>query len=274
MHKLIVCADDYAQSPAIDDAIIDLIQRGVLNATSCMTLSPRWPESAKRLTAKIRNQADIGLHLDFTQFSQTIRLEHPQLVLRCLLRLVSKRAIAENINQQLDAFEQAMGTAPDYVDGHLHVHQLPVIREALIEALNQRYENLPVNQRPWLRISRPPASAGRKGTIIRWLGANALEGLATQAGFKTSPLLLGVYDFSGDSAAYFKHWQTWITELQAFYANSPLQSHQMPVVLMCHPATQVEEGDVISHARVQEWDLMRSESFASWWKSLALNLKR
>lgn len=270
MHKLIVCADDYAQSPAIDDAILDLIQRGVLNATSCMTLSPRWPESAKRLTAEIRNQADIGLHLDFTQFSQTIRFAHPQLVLHCLLRLVSKHAIAENIHQQLDAFEQAMGTAPDYVDGHLHVHQLPVIRESLIEALNQRYGNLPIIQRPWLRISRPPASAGRKGTIIRWLGANALEALATKAGFNTSPLLLGVYDFSGDSESYFKHWQTWISELQAFYASSPLQPHQMPVVLMCHPATQWEEGDVISHARVQEWDLMKSKAFDSWWQTIQI----
>jgi len=45
--KLILCADDYAQSAGIDEAIIQLIEKKRLSAASCMTLSPRWKKSCK-----------------------------------------------------------------------------------------------------------------------------------------------------------------------------------------------------------------------------------
>lgn len=64
--KLILCADDFGQSEAIDQAIIKLIKMGRLSATSCMTLSPRWNEAAKQITPYIRKKASIGLHLDLT----------------------------------------------------------------------------------------------------------------------------------------------------------------------------------------------------------------
>ena len=50
--KLILCADDFGQSEAIDLAIIDLIKKDRLSAASCMTLSPRWVESAKKTHTK------------------------------------------------------------------------------------------------------------------------------------------------------------------------------------------------------------------------------
>lgn len=202
MAKLIICADDYAQSPAIDAAILALIERGVVTAASCMTLSPDWSGSARALTSGIRHHADIGVHLDFTQFSHIIRYPHSLLVLRSLSGVLNRQAVVDNIQQQLDAFELAMQTPPDYVDGHLHVHQLPVIREALVNILQQRYGHLPFTERPWLRISSPPPGSGLKARIIHWLGAEKLKQLANAAGFRFSPLLLGVYDFEGDAAAY------------------------------------------------------------------------
>ena len=123
MAKVIICADDYAQSAAIDAAILTLIERGILTATSCMTLSPRWPESARQLTPQLRTKADLGLHLDFTQFSRSMRVTHPLLVVRSLTGLLSTQTVMANIKQQLDAFEDALHTPPDYIDGHLHVHQ-------------------------------------------------------------------------------------------------------------------------------------------------------
>lgn len=262
MAKVIVCADDYAQSAAIDLAILDLIGKGLLTATSCMTLSPLWTSSAQHLTADIRQQADIGLHLDFTQFAITLRLPHPQLVLRSLLRLLDVKAIRQNICQQLDAFEQAMGTPPDYVDGHLHVHQLPQIRQALLAELSARYAHLPVARRPWLRISSPPAGSGIKARIIHHLGARALQQQALAAGFKVSPILLGVYDFQGDATQYQAHWQRWARQLALIDARTAL-----PPVLMCHPAqpaTLADATDPIAAARVVEWQVMQSKAFSHW----------
>lgn len=264
MAKVIICADDFAQSAAINAAILALIEKGIVTATSCMTLSPAWRQSAGQLTAGIRARADIGLHLDFTQFSHTIRLPHPQLVLRSLLRLLDASAIRANIRQQLDAFEQATGTPPDYVDGHLHVHQLPVIRHALLTEMQQRYGTMPASQRPWLRISSPPAGSGFKARMIHWLGASALQRAATAAGFRVSPCLLGVYDFRGDMTAYQAHWASWSRQLHQ-YAHA--QGSSLPPVLMCHPSNPengVDEQDEIAHARVIEWQVMQSADFATW----------
>ncbi|MEZ0287625.1 MAG: ChbG/HpnK family deacetylase [Methylophilus sp.] len=264
MTSVIICADDFAQSAAIDDAIIDLIQRGVLTATSCMTLSPAWAESATQLTPEIRAKADIGLHLDFTQFSQSLRLSHPLLVLRSLFGLLDQQAIRINIQHQFNAFEQATGTAPDYVDGHLHVHQLPMIRNALLAEMQQRYGKLPSFERPWLRISSPPAGSGFKARIIHWLGANALQTAALQAGFKVSPCLLGVYDFNGDAAAYQAHWVTWASQLKQCPAPT---KNRLPPVLMCHPAKpsdQIDDSDPIAKARMIEWQVMQSTDFSNW----------
>jgi predicted glycoside hydrolase/deacetylase ChbG (UPF0249 family) len=264
MTRVIICADDFAQSAAIDDAIVDLIQRGVLTATSCMTLSPAWAKSTAKLTPEIRAKADIGLHLDFTQFSRTLRLSHPVLVLRSLFGLLDQHAVRANIQQQLNAFEQAIGTAPDYVDGHLHVHQLPIIRDALLAEMQQRYGKLPVPERPWLRISSPPVESGFKARMIHWLGAKALQTAAMQAGFRVSPCLLGVYDFEGDAADYQAHWLTWARQLKQ--CPTPT-AHSLPPVLMCHPAKpfdKADESDPIALARIIEWQVMQSPDFSTW----------
>ncbi len=50
LKPIIISADDFAQSAAIDTAIVALIQQKRLSATSCLTLSPRWPEAAKLIT--------------------------------------------------------------------------------------------------------------------------------------------------------------------------------------------------------------------------------
>lgn len=266
MAKLIICADDYAQSAAIDAAILTLIERGVLTATSCMTLSPRWPDSAKSLTPQLRSQADIGVHLDFTQFSQSIRCAHSLLLLRSLSGILSKQAVINNIEQQLDAFEHALNTPPDYVDGHLHVHQLPVIRDALIHVLQQRYGQLPAAERPWLRISSPPVGSGLKARIIHWLGAQKLKQLAHGAGFRVSPVLLGVYDFEGDAATYQAHWMYWARQLKQL-SLTPGAEKDLPPVLMCHPARptqKVDPNDPIAIARMVEWQVMQSADFSAW----------
>lgn len=262
--KVIVCADDFAQSSAIDAAILDLIQRGILTATSCMTLSPTWAKSANQLSPEIRAKADIGLHLDFTQFSRTLRLSHPVLVLRSLLGLLDQHAVRANIQQQLNAFEQATRTAPDYVDGHLHVHQLPIIRDELLAEMQQRYGKLSAYARPWLRISSPPADSGLKARMIHWLGAKALQTAALQAGFRVSPCLLGVYDFEGDAADYQAHWLTWARQLKQYPTSNP---YNLPPVLMCHPAMpfdKADESDPIALARIVEWQVMQSPDFSTW----------
>ena len=45
----ILCADDYGLAPGVGRAIRNLIERGRLSATSCMTAGRFWPEEARLL---------------------------------------------------------------------------------------------------------------------------------------------------------------------------------------------------------------------------------
>lgn len=255
--KLILCADDFGQSEAIDQAITQLIEMDRLSATSCMTLSPRWAQAAKKLTPNIRKKAAIGLHLDFTHFGDAI--SHPKLVLMCLVRQLSTSKIKLSINQQLDAFETAIGSMPDFVDGHQHVHQLPQIREALLETLLTRYgDNL-----PWLRIAKPPLADGFKGLIIRGLGSSALEKKAKAQGFMYSGDLLGAYGFNGSSDDYLARFKCWLKEIRSDTATP---------VLMCHPAVEMplKAVDVIYPARIREFEVLVSNKLDEEWKGLSL----
>ncbi|WP_020182293.1 ChbG/HpnK family deacetylase [Methylotenera sp. 1P/1] len=253
MTTLIITADDYAQSAAIDTGILNLVGMGRVTAFSCLTLSTRWPEAATRITQQIKQSADIGLHLDFTQYTQPLKHGLAALILKTKFRLLDESAIRHAIKAQLDAFEQALGMAPDYIDGHQHVHQLPQIRKVLIQELMARYPT----RLPWLRIAVPPLADGVKGMIIRWLGASTLQELASLNGVRYTNTLLGVYGFDVDALAYQSKLDGWIQAANAIHR---------PVAVMCHPAegtSFTDATDPILTARLHEYAALSSPQFAT-----------
>jgi hypothetical protein len=112
-RRLTLCADDYAQSPAISQGILALLQRGRLSATSVMTQSPHWPALAAPLR-EMQPQADIGLHFnlthDFGSEPQLQALSHWLLLSQ--LRLLSRAALRDSLLRQIDQFSQQLGRLP------------------------------------------------------------------------------------------------------------------------------------------------------------------
>ena len=47
------------------------------------------------------------------------------------------------INSQLDIFKDFVGTKLNFIDGHHHVHQLPIISNILIKLIKKRYNEDP-----------------------------------------------------------------------------------------------------------------------------------
>lgn len=270
MTKLIICADDFAMHQAIDEAVLQLIRADKLTATACMVLSPRWPQAATAINTEIRSKAAIGLHLDFTQFADAMPLS--RLIWRCLSRQIDTQWVSDKIHRQLDLFEQALGTAPDYIDGHQHVHQLPVIREALIQAMQQRYAANKVAKMPWLRIAQPPFSWQVKSNIIGLLGASALKTLAKQAAIAYSPVLLGVYGFNCDAASYQQLFNQWLQQASRYPS----------AALMCHPALAIAKSndsseqsqDAILAARQIEYRVLQQLDLAALCQPLAIQLSQ
>ena len=248
---LVLCADDYALHAGVSEAVLDLARAGRLSATSAMVLSPRWADDAPALR-ELRGRIDVGLHLDWTSdfaraaghgTSLTTQMRRALWHAVWPATAVQRAAVRGVIERQLDAFERHWQAAPDHVDGHQHVQQFPVIREALVDTLIRRY---PAAHRPWLRVSQVPSGAWDiKAKIINAMGAQALLSLAQAQGLAHSQHLTGVYDFSGDVSAYRHRLQQWLTHLPT------------GAVLMCHPGTDSDPGAPYAQARPQEQQVLR-----------------
>ena len=248
MKQLVLCADDFAMHEPASRAIAELGRAGRISATSAMVLSPRWGIDVAMLR-ELRGRIDVGLHLDWTSsFARAAGHGRAlsQLMRRALLGGLDQRGARVAIERQLDAFEAQWKAPPDHIDGHQHVHQFAGIRQALVAAMSKRYPG----HKPYLRVSRiADKQVGFKGRVITAMGASALEQLARQAGIAVASPLTGVYDFSRRGGAYAQHMENWLNTLPD------------AAIMMCHPATHLEEGDEIGVARVWEFDYLSSGAF-------------
>lgn len=233
-RRLCICADDFGLHTAVNDAVLYLVGMGRLQATSAMVGAPAWTSGAVALASIDADHLDVGLHLDLTEFPLTIPAR--SLAGWLLQGLRDTKALLREVHAQIDAFEQALGRMPAYVDGHQHVHQFPGVRDALLTALTDRYPG----HHPWLRSTRP-GGGGLKPHVIDALGRRGLEHHAQALDFLRNRRLLGVYGFDGDAHRYRHHVDAW------------LASAQDGDLLMCHPAIARVPGDAIAAARCQEF---------------------
>jgi chitin disaccharide deacetylase len=257
-RSLCICVDDYGLHEGINDAAIALAQMGRVHAISCMTAGPAWATQAQRLMPIAASGVDIGLHLDFTEAlpEQTKRWPLGKFIALSYLRQLDHTVIRAEIVRQLDRFELCFGDAPAYVDGHQHVHQLPIVRDELLAQLALRYQD----KRPWLRNTRSTgldwqASAeGWRAVVKPWgiaqLGSRALSAKARSQGHHQNKRLLGVYDFSGGTARYTQLLQKWFKQAQT------------GDLLMCHPSGNARAIDGLLSARQAEYSVLASDAFA------------
>ena len=259
-----ICADDFGLARGINEGILRLIDQQRLSAVSCLTQAAYFAEDAAQLAC---SNTDIGLHLNFTEplAGTDIRQPVASLILQAYLRRLPMLRVRAQIDHQLDLFEKGCGRAPDFIDGHEHVHQLPLIREALLAALVQRYPKRSI----WLRSTRPgkltrglPLMQRVKAHLIGALGANALRTQAQQQGFRMNADFMGVYDFARPHPHYLTMLDDWLSQAVT------------GTLLMSHPATRVEGADRYGLDRVTEYQVLGSEAFSALLSKLDLKISR
>lgn len=260
-----VCVDDFGQHEGINQAALDLAGRQHVSAISCLVDGPAWHSGARALQAHA-GRVEVGLHLNFTEdFGQGACHTLTALIGRAYGRLLDRAQTKAAIERQFDRFEQATGCLPDFVDGHQHVHQLPVIRDQLIAVMNERYGSA----KPWLRSTLPPAacwksglprSAVAKSWLIGRLGAKSLHTLASQHGYPQNHRLVGVYGFELSEADYLRKMKLW------------LDCARDGDVLMCHPSLPWTDGDSLQEARNQEYRVLSSAAFSALLESGGLEI--
>ena len=262
-----VCVDDFGQHEGINRAALELADRQRVSAVSCLVDGPAWHSGARALQAHA-TQVEVGLHLNFTEdFGQGACHALTALIGRSYGRLLDRAQIRSAIERQFDRFEQAMGRMPDFVDGHQHVHQLPVIRDRLIAVMNERYDSA----KPWLRSTLPPdacrksglpLSAVAKSWLIGRLGATSLRALASRHGYPQNNRLVGVYGFDFSEADYLLRMKIW------------LDCARDGDVLMCHPSLPWTGEDPLRDARNQEYRALSSATFSALLESARLEVGR
>lgn len=195
----------------------------------------------------------MGLHFNLTESHDGRWWARPltQVIAMAYSRRWSVAEMRTQWRHQLEMFEQVMGVPPDFVDGHQHVHQLPVVQEALAQELVARY--VPV-QRPWVRSTRPAGALWRhpKAAVLGLLGGWTSSRRWSRAGLQTNSGFAGVYGFdAADTAAYGRLVAQWLRQMED------------GALMMCHPATFVYPADVIGQQRWIEFSYLMSDAFGS-----------
>lgn len=291
-RAICIAADDYGLHAGVNEAVVRLAAQGRVQAVGCLVGAPAFAAGRSALRRIDPARVDVGLHLDLTEWPlrQGPALGLAALILDGPLRRPDRAALRGEIHAQLDAFEQALGRHPAYVDGHRHVHQLAAVRQELLTAVVSRYAAGSV----WLRSTRRPLPLdtvgarpcleglsacmprpARPGTV-RWqsrgkawlierLGAHALAEAAWAAGCPQNRHLLGVYGFRGGRRAYVGLMAGW------------LSAAEQGDLLMCHPALPgppaAQAPDPIRPARAVEFSVLSSAQFGAMLLAAAVDLR-
>jgi predicted glycoside hydrolase/deacetylase ChbG (UPF0249 family) len=243
--RLILCADDFALSRPISETIAELADAGKINAISCMAVTRSWEDDAN-LLAGLPPTVQVGLHIvltDLTPATAMRRLAPSGTMppLRLLERLAQRRKlplreIEAEVKAQIGRFVSATGRAPDFVDGHQHVHVLPRVRETVLDQVARDAPSA------WVRdcTDRPDAILARPFRLKAIGSAFHSRGLARAAvrrGLGCNRGFAGHYGFSGDYGRLFPHFLT-----------RPGRRH----LVMCHPGAGRLQEDSIADARLTE----------------------
>lgn len=258
LNRLLICADDYAISPAVSAGIRELAAAGRLSATGVMASMPSWPAEAPALKA-LGERLAVGLH--FTLTDQKPLGAMPSLAPAgrfpsiaglfklCFAGRLPAAEVGDEFNRQLDAFEAHFGRSPDFVDGHQHVHLLPGVRQVVLAAFGRRLDAGAC----WLRdCSDRPAAILRRGSAAK-AGFIAALGRPLAAAARAR----GIRMNSGFSGFYDSGRQGLAAALPRLLAGAG-DGH----LLMVHPGhvdPELESCDSLTTPREDEWSVLMAD---------------
>ena len=261
-RRIWLCADDYGIAPGVNRGIRQLILDGRLNATSVMMAAPHIDADevdALTMLNSGKTRVAIGLHVTLTgQFRPLsagfaplrngVFLSNAQLAARAVARRLDAGVFAIEIATQMQAFVDAFGRLPDFVDGHQHVQLLPTVRDAFLKVVAE------IAPRAWVRQCGRVAGARRlrdpKVLAIDVLNLG-FRAKAAQLGLVTNPAFAGAYAFRPDAD---------------FAAIFPPFLDGLPDggLVMCHPGfvdAALKSLDSLTDLRERELAYFASEAF-------------
>ncbi|KTC85414.1 MULTISPECIES: ChbG/HpnK family deacetylase [Legionella] len=260
IRELILCADDYAQNETISEGILLLAQKKRINAISCLVNLPDWKNTHHELK-QVNKDTYLGLHLNLS-LGQALSTKwrkkysphfnsHSLTIKQSYLGFLNKECVEAEICAQLDAFSNSTGRLPDFIDGHQHIHQLPIIRDALISIYKQKKltafcRNTSSHWRDFLLCANFP-----KAQAISLLGGFSFKKLLRQQLISANSSFAGIYNF-----ARAKNYR--------YYFKKFLYQSDNGGLIMCHPGLHSNDHrDALHPYRHYELNYLMSSEFLS-----------
>jgi predicted glycoside hydrolase/deacetylase ChbG (UPF0249 family) len=127
---LIVNADDFGHSSAVNRGIIHAHDHGIVTSASLMV---RWPAAVEAAEyAKSRPGLSLGLHLDFGEWVFQDQNWTPVYSVVPLNEVVTLRI---EVLRQLAVFRALTGGNPTHIDSHQHAHLREPARSVVLDAV-------------------------------------------------------------------------------------------------------------------------------------------
>ena len=256
-------ADDLGLSPATNQAILELASNGRLDSCSLLVNGPEATNGfhAWQTLTRTRPQLRICLHLCLTEGPSCadpglvpdlvdshghLKRSFGQWLLLSLLpcrhpfRLRIENQLGLEVDAQIRRFRGFCGDAPIHLDGHQHIHLVPIVlRAALVRAGD--------NGITWMRLTEEPLPTGlpmrcwgtaiRQSGLLKWLVLQLLSIRARPAiqrrGITSNQSFAGVL-FTGQMAG---------APIRAAWrelSSSEPQEGDTPPLLLAHPGAPLD----------------------------------
>lgn len=129
---LIVNADDFGHSSAVNRGVIHAHEHGIVSSASLMV---RWPAAIEAAEyARNRPTLSLGLHLDLGEW---VYKDEGWLCVYNVVPLDEVTALHNETLCQLAAFQTLTGKNPDHIDSHQHIHLREPVRSVVLDAARE-----------------------------------------------------------------------------------------------------------------------------------------
>jgi predicted glycoside hydrolase/deacetylase ChbG (UPF0249 family) len=265
---LVIHADDFGETVGITNGIRRGIEAGVLTSTSIMANMPATEYALRRVGA-LAGQASFGVHLNLCEgrpltSGPTLTDErgdfHPKrmLIRHALSGKLSLRELESEIAAQIALVRDA-GVAISHLDGHKHLHQLPMVSTAVAKVLPR----FGIGR---VRLTRLQSVAAlrKAGTLLRELAAWRAGAIFRRAGLQSPLRTMDLGEIM--SKGFGRRGPSSLVDARGI------------VELCCHPELPgAGAGKPSSHHRSQELEYLLSPRFrellaavrarpVSWWE--------
>ncbi|HVS77835.1 MAG TPA: ChbG/HpnK family deacetylase [Steroidobacteraceae bacterium] len=249
---VIIHADDFGETLQITEGICLGIEAGVVTSTSVMVNMPGTMEALRRIPG-LAQQASFGVHLNLCEgrplaggATLTDRngafLRKRALAVRALAGKLSLPELEAEVAAQISMLRDA-GVRISHLDGHKHLHQLPIVCTAVANVLPRfGIERVRITRLASWREVRGPS------LLAREIAARHAARVFARAQLRSPAHTVD------------------LRELLAGSGSAPLarprSGDSTPVEICCHPGTaEADAAKPGSHRRGTELDYLLSAQF-------------